>query len=508
MQVTKTVHDAPIDRVAGSLAAVAFVLHAAVAGRYDVFRDELYFIVCGQHPDFGYADQPPLVPLLSAALYRLGHQTWLLRAPCVLAAAFLPWLAVRFTRLAGGGDAAALAAGIAAIIAPMLMGLLAVFNTTVFDPLIWTAVAYFIARAVLRDDRGALVWAGGIAGIGLEAKYATALWLASLGLGLLLTAERRLLLKRDLWIGAVIAIALALPSIVWQAAYHWPFMELMAAAGAKNARFTAAQFLLNQVKVMNPVLAPLWIAGIVAPFSLSSLKRLRFVSIAFVVTLGLTIIQHGKDYYTAAAYPSMFVLGAIAFEKLVRAAWPRWIYLGSAVAVSAIAAPAALPILPPGILADYLVRLHLMPQQQERSFAGTQLPQVFADQFGWHDLGQEVGAAWGQIPPELRAATGIKVENYGEAAALDIYGVPYHLPPALSGHNQYFLWGLRGQHPTHLLVVQNHPERLAPYCTDMKILGVTSLPNGMAYESGQSIAFCRNVHPSIEVLWPQLKNFN
>jgi len=36
------------------------------AGRYDIFRNELYFIVCGFASDFGFVDQPPLVPLLAA----------------------------------------------------------------------------------------------------------------------------------------------------------------------------------------------------------------------------------------------------------------------------------------------------------------------------------------------------------------------------------------------------------------------------------------------------------
>ncbi|WP_204268088.1 hypothetical protein, partial [Escherichia coli] len=75
---------------------------------------------------------------------------------------------------------------------------------------------------------------------------------------------------------------------------------------------------------------------------------------------------------------------------------------------------------------------------------------------GWHDFAGQVEAAWNRIPVSERPITAIKVDNYGEAAALDLYGKG--LPAALSGHNQYFLWGLRGQRPINLLSVQ---EKLA-----------------------------------------------
>ena len=255
------------DNIALGLALLAFCLHAAFAGRYDVFRDELYFIVCGRHPAFGYVDQPPLVPLLSAGFYALGHTVWLLRLPAILAAAALVWLAARFARLLGGGAFAAVMAGLAVTIAPMLMGMATVFSTTAFDPLAWTLIAYLLVRAVQDEDPKALIWCGVVAGLDFEAKYALAFWAVSLLTGLVLTPQRRIFREKALWLGAALATLIGLPSLIWQAAHGWPFLELAAAARDKNTATPPLAFLLNQLLIMNPLLAPLWIAGIVAPSS-------------------------------------------------------------------------------------------------------------------------------------------------------------------------------------------------------------------------------------------------
>ncbi|MEA2718346.1 MAG: hypothetical protein QOJ39_210 [Candidatus Eremiobacteraeota bacterium] len=498
----------PLDRIALGLGAAVFVLRLPLANRYDVFRDELYFIVCGRHPSFGYVDQPPLVPLLAAAFYGLGHQTWLLRVPALLAAAALVWLTVRFVRLLGGGDAAAWTAGIMAAAAPMFLGMFATFNTTVFEPLAWTAVAYALARAAILDDRRALLWAGIVTGLAMEAKYAIPSWLIALGAGLVLTPERRLLARRELWLGFAMAVIIALPSIAWQAANGWPFAELVRAAGDKNVIVSPVAFIANQIFVMNPLFAPIWIAGIIAPFAWRNLAPARFIAIAFVVVTAILIASHGKDYYLSAAYPPLFALGAAAFERVVRRTAVRAAYLTAAVAFSAVAAPIALPILPPQTLIAYMQHLHLAPAQTERSFAGTALPQEFADQLGWHDYVRQVGTAWTSLPPDVRAHTSVLVDNYGEAAAIDVYGAPYGLPPALSGHNQYYLWAQRGQPATDLLRVQNNPERLRRYCTNVRILGTTSSPYAMAYENGKTIAYCQALHPPLSQIWPNLKNYN
>ena len=484
-----------------------FALHAAVAGRYDLFRDELYFIVCGQHAAFGYADQPPAVPLLAAALHALGWGVWVVRMPVPLAAGALVWLAVRFTRLLDGGAVAAALAALACAVAPMLMGLTATLNTSAFDPLAWTALAYLLVRFLRRAEARDLLLAGLAAGLAMEIKYAVLFWLAGLTLGLLATPERRVFKVRALYWAAVLAAIIAAPSLIWQALHGFPFLELGAAAKAKNVDVALLPFLSNQLLVLNPAFAPLWLAGLAAPFAMRRLRDLRFVPIACAVVLAIVRIGHGKDYYLAPLYPTLFVIGAVAIAPLWERVWGRAAIAALAVvgaAISAAVAPIALPILPSARIAPYMHAIGFAPQQQERSFAGTKLPQQFADQLGWRDFARQVSAAWLRIPAADRRATAIFAGNYGEAAALDLYTA---LPPVLSGHNQYFLWGLRGQNPSNLLLIADPDEDLTGSCASTARLGTTFSRWAMAYENGKAIVLCRGLRHPLRKVWPTLKHF-
>lgn len=475
------------DRVALIIAGLTAAFHLALANRYDVFRDELYFVVCGRHPAFGYADQPPLVPLLAAGTYALGAQTWLLRLPSVLAAAALVWLVIAFTRLLGGRSGAAILAGIAIAIAPMFMGLTATLNTTTFEPLAWTAVAYGLSRAILIKDRGALVWSGVVAGLAMEAKYALPAWLIALAIALLIT-ERRVFAQRELWLGLAVAFVLALPSVIWQATHGWPFVALLHAAGDKNTTIPPLAFIANQILVFNPLLAPIWLTGLIAPLAIGYLRTVRFVPIAYAIVAVLIYTSHGKDYYLAPAYPPLFALGAVALENLI-APVVRTGYLTAAIALSALIAPITLPILAPATLVAYEQRLHLARQAQEKLDTAA-LPQMFADQLGWHDFVHEVATAYAALPANQRATAAILVDNYGEASALELYGPAYGLPPALSGHNQYALWALRGQHPTAFLRVHREPNASRQFCKTLHVLGTTFSPYAMPYENGKAITLC------------------
>jgi len=68
-------------------------------------------------------------------------------------------------------------------------------------------------------------------------------------------------------------------------------------------------------------------------------------------------------------------------------------------------------------------------------------------------MAARVAAVYHALPPQDRARAVFYGENYGEAAAIDVFGRRLGLPPAISGHNQYFLWGPRGHDGSVMIII-------------------------------------------------------
>jgi 4-amino-4-deoxy-L-arabinose transferase-like glycosyltransferase len=503
--LTKTLHLLRQHPAIWALTAMTAALHLTFAGRYDIFRNELYYIVCGRHPAFGYADQPPLVPLIAAATQVFGLNVWLLRLPAALAAAALVPVTAGLTRLLGGGPGAAFVAAAAGAIAPALIALTQIMTTSTFEPLAWTLCAYLLARAVVLDERRALLWAGVAAGVALQAKYGMFLWMAGLFVGLLLTPARRILAASECWKGAAVALAIAAPSLIWQTVNGWPFFGVMLHHTVGHTNFTGGplDFTIGQALGMNMVLAPLWLAGIAAPFLSARLRPARFLAIGYVVTAALIILLRGKDYYLFPAYPALFAIGAVACARVTVWLAAPWLVL--ATANTALLAPLVLPILDPPALAAYLDTYHLHPHPDEVAAVGAPLTQVFSDELGWRQLEQQVAAIYRALPPEDRQRAAIVASNYGEAAAIDVYGRADGLPPALSGQDQYYFWGPRGFDGSVLIHINGDPDRWRQFCASLDVAGQFGAAYVMPYENNRPIFICRGLHIPLQEAWPRFK---
>ncbi len=185
------------------LGIIALAIHAFANQHYDFFRDELYFIVCGRHPAWGYVDQPPLVPLLAAFADWIAPRSLLvLRALPALAATASIVATVAVVRLLGGRLFAQWLAGLCMLLAPMalIQGLL--MFTDLFLPLAWLGCAALLIRMLQTGDYRLWIPFGAVVGFALWSKYLILFDLAALAIVLPFTPLRRSLLTPWPYLGA------------------------------------------------------------------------------------------------------------------------------------------------------------------------------------------------------------------------------------------------------------------------------------------------------------------
>ena len=489
------------------LTVATFAIHLGVAGRYDIFRNELYFIVCGWRPAFGYVDQPPLVPLIAAATQAFGENVWLLRLPAAFAATALVPLTAAFARLLGGDRISWILAAAAAALSPGLAALTTTTTTSTFEPIAWTACAYFLTLAIVRREDSSLFWAAVVAGVAMETKYGIGVWLLGLGLGLMLTGARAILARRSFWSAAALGGLIAAPSLLWQAAHGWPFFEVIGHHESANTIFTGTpfEFAIGQIRAMNCALAPLWFVGVVAPFASTRFAPARFLSIAFVAATCIVYIGGGKDYYLYPVYPTMFAVGAAVCRDLRPGL--AWAWFAAAAVVALIFAPVALPLVDPPHLGAYLNATNLRPPPDEAAAVGAPLTQVFSDEQGWRDLERRVAAIYRTLSEDEQRRVTIIGSNYGEAAAIDVYGRADRLPAAVSGQNQYYLWGPGSGDGSVIIHVSGDPERWRRLCRSLEIADTFGVSYAMPYENGRPIFVCRGFRADLSAVWPRFKRY-
>src|SRR4051812_38707456 len=217
-----------LPRGAWIVACVTVAVLAAFGGGYGYHRDELYFQEAGRHPAFGYPDQPPLVPLLAAAVDALGGgNLWVFRVvPALLVGVTVVLAALISREFAGAGrDQVWTAAAVA--LCSTILGAGHLFSTTTFDLALTTGCVLLLVRALAAPERlPRWVALGALAAVALEVKTLPATVLLACGVGILLVGPRGVLRRPGPWLAAGIAALGALPNLLWQNAHGWPQFEL------------------------------------------------------------------------------------------------------------------------------------------------------------------------------------------------------------------------------------------------------------------------------------------
>jgi 4-amino-4-deoxy-L-arabinose transferase-like glycosyltransferase len=493
------------------IAAVKLVLHLYAGRQYGYLDDELYYLDCARHLAWGYVDQPPLIALV----------TWLERAllgDSLSAVRFLPALSGAakilltglITRELGGGRFAQGLAALCVLLAPGLLALDHFLTMNSFEPLFWMGCAYLVIRMTRTGNTRLWVWFGLLAGVGLENKYSMAIFSFGVVIGLLLTEQRQLLRTKWLWIGGAIAFLLFLPNLLWNIHYGFPFLELQEniKQSGRNIAMPPQKFLSEEALTMLPLSVPVWLGGLWFFFARREGKPFRFLGWAWVVTAVVIMTLDPRVYYLFPSFPILFAGGGVLWEQWLarpRLRWVRPAYGALMVLLCALLAPTLIPLLPPETYIRYAAVTHLQQPRLENHELGL-LPQLFADQLGWPEMAATVAGAYNSLPPGNRARTAIFGQNYGEAGAIDFFGPRYGLPPAISGHQSYFLWGPRG-YTGESIILMGRNDVLASQCNSVRKIARVSHPYSMPRENFD-VFYCEGLKQPLSELWPRLKNWN
>ncbi|MBV8343691.1 MAG: glycosyltransferase family 39 protein [Candidatus Eremiobacteraeota bacterium] len=500
-----------------ALALGALLFHAAAASRYGYFRDELYFIACSKHLAWGYVDQPPFVAAAAWLAGPAGYSLLALRALPIVAAALTVYLAVRLAADLGGGRFAQCLCGVATMLMPAYLLLGNTLTTTSLEPLFWTLATLLAVRIVRSAPANAPpLWAalGVVAGLGAYAKYSMALPIAGIGAGLLATAERRVLRSAYPLYACGLAVLLLSPNLAWQAAHGWPFIEVLRGdathrpelAGGYALEYrawlaNAGAFSAEQFIYTNPAAVPIWVAGLIAPFRLATLRELRFVPIAYAVVVLVALAFGAKGYYVIGFYAPLLAIGAVALERVT--AYVRATLFALVVALGLAALPLSLPVLPVDGLIAYTKLLGLTGRDRTPPRL---IQPLFAEEFGWQRLARDVAIVYFSLPPSLRARTAVYADTYGDAGALDFYGPRYGLPGVISSQNNYYLWGTRGYDGRSLIAIgATRTNLLRRYYRSVVLVRTSAEPYKWIVEGPAPIYLCRDPVAPLSLIWPHLR---
>lgn len=493
------------------LAAVKIVLHLWNDPAYGYFRDELYYIACSEHLAWGYVDHPPLsIAIMAAARALLGESMLAIRVPVILAGAMTVVLTGMLARTLGGGRFAQALAALGFTVMPVMLVMGSFFSMNAFDVLFWVAAASVLVRLTERDQLASWLLFGTVVGLGLLNKYSVGFLVGAAVAGLAVTRERRLLMTPRFWMAGALAALIFVPHVVWQIANGLPTLEFMQnATELKNVPMSPGAFLGAQILYTNPANVPIWLVGLAALVFARTLRPLRFLGVAYLVLLVFFIVQHGKPYYLAPAYPMLLAAGAVAWEWLSARrgwGWLRPVLVTLVVLLGLAILPITLPLLAPQDFVRYSRALGVEAPQEERG-QRVELPQPFADRFGWENQVATVARVYEALSPEERTQVAIVTRNYGEAGAIDFFGARYGLPKAVSGHNNYWLWGPGSATGEVAITVGLPREQLEPIYAEVTLADTVVSPYAMAFETNQPVFVCRGLKRPLAEVWAELKRF-
>jgi hypothetical protein len=505
---------APVTLVILLGAFAKFAAHILTGTSYGYMSDELYTIALSKHLAFGYVDVPPLAPLIMAAGRLLfGESLLAIHILPALAGAGTLVFACLIAREFGGKTFAVGLTALGFLIVPVWLTFDSVFTYDCIDQLVLAAFLFTLVRYLRTGDRRLWILLGTLAGIACLTKMTLPILGPGFLIALLISKHRKDLLSPWPWLGGLVFLFLLSPYVLWEAANHWATLTYWSNYGSQRLyEATWQEYFANVFFSMNPVLLPLIAIGLYRIFRRLGGRNYYFLGIMFLLSLAVDYLLHARTWMLAEMFLPLLAAGSVCLEEI--ADGRRWgAILRPAAVVAALAggilvAPANLPIVPVKDLPAYAQNFEFL-YRPIRNFIGTstEYPEYFSLRFGWEDLVREVAKVYDDLPPQDRRTAGIYANWYAPAAAIDLLGPAYGLPPAVSGHLTYYLWGPGESSWDVMIIVTRKTNDMAPFFETCERKAAVHNDYSAASFNQLSIFVCRDPKVSPQAIWGSVEEY-
>ncbi len=297
--------------------------------------------------------------------------------------------------------------------------------------------------------------------LGFLNKYNIVFLLLGMLPALLLTKQRQIFLKQDLYIALIIAFVLIAPNLYWQYQQNFPVLRHMEELSRTQlVHVNRLGFLKDQVLYFIGSIFVL-LAAFLSFLLYKPFRPYRFVLYSYIFTICLFLYFRAKGYYAIGLYPVLLAFGAVYLSEVLDKGWR--VYLKPLCLLVPILmfipiVKAAFPIYTPARLEQIATETNRMHRWEDGK--NHPLAQDFADMLGWSELARKVDSIYAQIPDKRHLI--VFCDNYGQAGAVNFYKKTKTFA-AMSFNADYINW-FNLDHPIAVIIrikeYDNDPSRL------------------------------------------------
>jgi len=442
---------------------IAFILlkfilqYNLISQEYELQRDEFLYLDQAHHLAWGYLSVPPVTSWISSIIYFLGNAVfWVKFFPALFGGLtiFVVWKTIEELK----GNLFALVLGATCVLFSALLRLNTLYQPNSLDVLCWSLFYFFIIKYFNTEKTKWLFAMALIFAFGFLNKYNIVFLIIGFIPAILMSNQRKIFLKKELYLAMLVALVAILPNLLWQYNNDFPVIHhLEELAETQLVNVDRIEFLKSQLFFFIGSLLVI-ISALYALLFYRPYRKYKSFFWAFFFTLIVFMFFRAKDYYAIGLYPIYVTFGSVFLGNFLKNDWKQYLK-PIAIAIPILIFIPIYQIAFPNKSPEWIVnnsdifkKYNLLRWEDGKDHS---LPQDYADMLGWKELARKVDSIYIKLPNANR--TLVLCDNYGQAGAINYY--TKQDIKAVSFNADYVNWFNLERQYVNIIRIKNYKEK-------------------------------------------------